>query len=88
MNIGINLLAILPGVSGGIEFYIRNLLVSLAQIDIKNRYYLFTNLDNHHTFELNQANFQRVSVSIGARPQILRIAWEQQCSLPLKNQHT
>jgi len=77
MKIGINLLALLPGVSGGIEFYIRNLLASLAQIDKENHYYLFVNQNNHHTFHFNQANFECVDVGISARPQFRRVAWEQ-----------
>ena len=77
MKVGINLMAFLPGVSGGIEFYIRNLLISLAQLDTENEYYLFTNRDNHHTFAFNQANFHRVRSDVGARPQVARIAWEQ-----------
>ena len=77
MKIGINLLALLPNMSGGIEFYVRNLFASLSKLDSENHYYLFTNSDNDRTFEIDQTNFQRVRVDIRARPQIRRIAWEQ-----------
>jgi len=77
LRIGINLLAFLPGVSGGIEFYVRNLLASLVHVDAENQYFLFTNHDNHHTFEFNKANFRRLRIHVGARPQMARIMWEQ-----------
>jgi glycosyltransferase involved in cell wall biosynthesis len=76
-RIGINLLALLPRVSGGIEFYVRNLLTALGRLDTTNQYYLFTSHDNHGTFDLGYSNFQRVQVGAHARPQISRIAWEQ-----------
>ncbi len=77
MRIGINLLGLLPNVSGGIEFYVRNLLLALTEIDTFNQYYFFTNLENHDTFDLQRANVQRVKVNTRTRPQIVRIAWEQ-----------
>ncbi|GAC1538783.1 MAG: glycosyltransferase family 1 protein [Herpetosiphon sp.] len=77
MNIGINLLAFLPGISGGIEFYARNLLTTLVVNDPQNNYFAFTNRDNHDTFNLHQSNFKRVRVNTGARPQFKRILWEQ-----------
>ena len=77
MRIGINLLAVLPRFSGGIEFYIRNLLIALADIDTENQYYLFTNRDNHELFDAGRPNFQRIQVDTRARPQVSRIAWEQ-----------
>lgn len=77
MRIGVNLLAFLPGVSGGIEFYIRNLLSALAEIDVDNDYFLFTNRDNHDTFQFDNPRFNRVRIDVGARPQIARVAWEQ-----------
>lgn len=77
MKIGINLLAFLPNVSGGIEFYVRNLIDALAQIDSTNEYFLFTNNDNHHTFNLNHSNFHLLRISVGARPQMARVLCEQ-----------
>ena len=82
LNIGINLLAILPGISGGIEFYVQNLLVALAGQDNTDQFTLFTNLDNYHKFEIKKDNFHRVKIGIHSRPQILRIAFEQ-CLLPM-----
>jgi len=77
MRIGINLLALHPTVSGGMEFYIRNLLDALFEIDKFNQYFLFTNQDNHCTFTDGQPNAQWVLCEIGARPQWKRIVWEQ-----------
>jgi len=77
LRIGINLLALYPMVSGGMEFYIRNLLDALFKIDRSNQYVLFTNQDNHCTFADGQPNVQWVLCGIGARPQWKRIAWEQ-----------
>jgi glycosyltransferase involved in cell wall biosynthesis len=77
MRIGINLLALNPKVSGGMEFYLRNLLDSLFEIDMSNQFILFTNRDNHQTFAFTWPNVQIVLCGIGARPQWKRIAWEQ-----------
>ena len=77
MRIGINLLALYPMVSGGVEFYIRNLLDALFKIDRSNEYVLFTNQDNHCTFAGGQPNVQWVLCGVGARPQWKRVAWEQ-----------
>jgi len=77
MRIGINLLALNPKISGGMEFYLRNLLDSLFEIDRSNQFILFTNRDNHQTFAFTWPNVQIVLCRIGARPQWKRIAWEQ-----------
>jgi glycosyltransferase involved in cell wall biosynthesis len=77
MRIGINLLAFLPGVSGGIEFYVRNLILALARIDAANEYYLFANRDNCDVYSVDQRNFHQVRIDVGARPQVKRILWEQ-----------
>jgi glycosyltransferase involved in cell wall biosynthesis len=81
MRIGINLLALYPNISGGIEFYIRNLLDVLFEIDRSNEYVLFTNQDNHCTFAYKWPNVKNVLCGVSARPQWKRIAWEQ-CFLP------
>jgi len=77
MRIGINLLALYPTVSGGTEFYIRNLLDALFKMDMSNQYVLFTNQDNYSTFAHGQPNVQWVLCGLGARPQWKRVAWEQ-----------
>lgn len=94
MRIGINLLALLPNQSGGIEFYARNLIAALEQIDRDNEYFLFTNLDNHDSFCPASTRFSRLRLSVHARPQWKRIAYEQlrlpflACSLRLDVLHS
>jgi glycosyltransferase involved in cell wall biosynthesis len=77
LRIGISLLAFLPGVSGGIELYIRNLLGALERIDKVNDYYLLTNRDNHDVFKTEQHNFHLVRMNVGAHPRSTRVFWEQ-----------
>ncbi len=77
VRIGINLLALKPGLSGGIELYTRNLIGALARVDTRNEYVLFTNSENHHAYEIHTPTFRRVLIPIGTRPQLLRIACEQ-----------
>lgn len=83
MRIGIDLLPLKPRVSGGIEFYIRNLLKAISKIDEENEYYIFTNLDNHNSFNIKNKNFHLHRVNIKAHPQVYRIMWEQ-IFLPIK----
>jgi hypothetical protein len=77
MSIGINLLALYPMISGGMEFYLRNMLGDLFRIDTSNQYVLFTNLDNQNEFSFERSNVQIAPCGISARPQWKRIAWEQ-----------
>ena len=77
MRIGINLLAIRPMVSGGIEFYLRNLLESLFRVDLSNEYILFSNLDCLGDFAFEYKNVQTMRCNIAACPQWKRIIWEQ-----------
>ena len=77
MRIGINLLGLRPNISGGIEFYIRNLLVSLFKVDTFNYYFIFTNKENNNTFKFRQNNVRKILLKIKPDPQIKRIFWEQ-----------
>ena len=77
MRIGINALFLIPGGVGGTETYIRNLLESLARIDEKNEYVLFTNRENSGTFGIAQSNFREVLCPISASFRPARILWEQ-----------
>ena len=42
LRIGVNALYLIPGGVGGTEIYLRHLLEALAQIDDRNRYFVFT----------------------------------------------
>src|SRR5438093_10715826 len=77
MNIGISLLAYVPCVSGGIGFYITNLIRSLQEIDSVNNYYLITNTENENLINPINRNFSVIKTGLSSRPQIRRVAWEQ-----------
>ena len=49
--------------------------------------FLFTNTDNHETFQFSDPRFRRVLCRIGARPQIRRIAFEQVLLPRLASRH-
>ncbi len=46
MRIGINALFMIPGIVGGSETILRNLISNLVSIDSHNEYVLFTNQEN------------------------------------------
>ncbi len=60
MRIGFSVLGLLPDTIGGVETYIRGLLNALAHIDTDNEYVLFTNRDNHDSFDGLGRNFRRI----------------------------
>ena len=51
MRIGINALGMSPGQMGGVEVYIRNLIVNLGRIDLDNEYLVFVSRHNQSVFE-------------------------------------
>ena len=51
MYIGVDLLWVRPGICGGTESFIRNLLNGLAKYDTENQYVLFVAQDNADTFQ-------------------------------------
>ncbi len=67
MKIGINVLGLLPSVIGGGETYIRGLLAGLSRLGTDAEFTLFTNRDNHATFEGLGAKFRRVRCNFSAR---------------------
>lgn len=77
MRIGINALFMIPGKHGGGEKYLRNLLTSLAKIDKKNKYIIFTNRSNSGSFGIKQDNFTEILCNFPARYKLFRIFWEQ-----------
>src|SRR6516164_477001 len=50
MKIGINVSYMTPGMSGGMEWYVRCLIEELARLDCDNEYLLVTGPPNDHTF--------------------------------------
>lgn len=77
MRIGINTLFLIPGKVGGTETYLRGLIHGLSKIDSENEYILFTNQENHTTFEITGRNFQKILCQMPARLKWFRVFWEQ-----------
>lgn len=77
MRLGINLLYLLPEKVGGTETYVRHLIRELAMLDHKNEYIIFTNRENHDTFNISNSNFSKFFCDVSAENKYARIAYEQ-----------
>lgn len=77
MRIGINSLFLIPGQVGGTETYLRGLIEGLTKIDNQNEYILFTNRENHESFQLTASNFSKHLCDFNARFKLYRVFWEQ-----------
>ncbi len=82
MRIGINALYMIPGGVGGTEIYLRSLLAALAEIDPRNRYFVFTNRETGPDLVPKASNFAAVRQPVRAVYRPARIVWEQ-TALPL-----
>jgi glycosyltransferase involved in cell wall biosynthesis len=82
MRIGVNALYLIPGGVGGTETYLRGLLVGLAEIDSRNRYFVFTNRETGIELTPPAGNFETVPQPVRAALRPARILWEQ-TALPL-----
>jgi glycosyltransferase involved in cell wall biosynthesis len=60
MRIGINVSWMKPGDTGGMEWYIRELIYHLAQIDLQNEYVLVLAPINHKTFRLPGPRWKKI----------------------------
>lgn len=78
MRIGIDLLWVRPGICGGTESYIRNLLNGFVQYDKENTYVLFTTRDNAESFRMygSAGNMSIVVCEVDCAVQWKRILWE------------
>lgn len=78
MKIGIDLLWVRPGICGGTESYIRNLMNGFGIYDKVNEYTLFVSLDNSYSFETYEQyhNLKRVVLPVNSASQPRRILWE------------
>lgn len=78
MRIGIDLLWVRPGICGGTESFIRNLMNGFAAYDDKNEYVLFVAKDNADSFtEYGQYRNMRLEVCpVLCASQPKRILWE------------
>jgi len=58
MHIGLNAIEFVPGKFGGMETYLRNLVVFLQALDTKNRYTLFCDQKYADEFSITSEQFQ------------------------------
>jgi glycosyltransferase involved in cell wall biosynthesis len=77
MKIGLNLLFMLPGVTGGIQTCALALLRELGRLDHHNRYYVFLNLESSGLSWDLPSNFVRVICPFRATNRLARYVWEQ-----------
>lgn len=78
MKIGIDLLWVRPGICGGTESYIRNLMEGFGQYDKANTYVLLVSGDNGDSFASydRYANMERLALPVESASQPKRILWE------------
>ena len=78
MKIGIDLLWVRPGICGGTESYIRNLMEGFGQYDKANMYVLLVSKDNGDSFAPydRYANMERLALPVESASQPKRILWE------------
>lgn len=78
MKIGVDLLWVRPGICGGTESFIRNLLGGFAEYDMENEYVLFAAKDNADSFS-GYAGRERMTVCtcpVECANRLKRILWE------------
>ena len=78
MRIGVDLLWVRPGIVGGTESFVRNLLDGFGQYDNENEYVLFAATDNAATFgDYEKYSNMRIHVCpVACASQGKRILWE------------
>ena len=82
-RIGVNALYLIPGGVGGTEVYLHNLLRALAEIDSRNRYFVFVNRETGDDLCPAAPNFTLARSRVPARLRPARLVWEQTV-LPLQ----
>ena len=77
MQVGINLLYLLPGVVGGTQTYAQELLRALAKQRETHEYFLFVNEESRDLPLPSAPNFQRVICPVRAHSRSARYRYEQ-----------
>ncbi len=77
MNIGINLLFLIPGKVGGTEIFARNIITELSKLDKINSYFLYLNDENLSLFKGLPKNFKIIHCRFNAIKRFKRVIWEQ-----------
>ncbi len=83
MRIGINALYLLPGMVGGSEVYIRNLVKFITRATSKHEFFIFVNSETKGVFDRLGPALNVVECNVRARSRIKRIFYEQ-IILPVK----
>ena len=78
MKIGIDLLWVRPGICGGTESFIRNLMNGFGRFDLSNTYLLLLSEDNADSFAeyQNYPNMESITLPVCSASQPKRILWE------------
>lgn len=90
MLVGIDLTWVKPGKNGGTEFYIRNLLDGILELDSKIKFKLFVANDNYETFNhyCNDNRFSLVRCNLNANNLVQRVIWKNMFLYSkMKNEH-
>jgi glycosyltransferase involved in cell wall biosynthesis len=82
LRIGVNALYMIPGQVGGTEIYLRNLLRALAELDLVNEYFVFTNEETGPDL-INTDRFHTRLQELRASNRPMRLIWEQ-TQLPMQ----
>jgi len=77
MRFGINLLYLLPGISGGVETYADGLLTGLSQLDNENEFFIFVNQNAAQWRIPDKNNFIRVVCPVEGLKRHRRYFYEQ-----------
>jgi glycosyltransferase involved in cell wall biosynthesis len=83
MRIGVNLLFLIPGVSGGVQTYAVSLLRALENLDSDNEYFIFLNREAAQIDLPTKPSFRYVICPFSASSRLTRYLWEQSY-LPIK----
>jgi glycosyltransferase involved in cell wall biosynthesis len=76
LRICVNALAIEPGITGGGETFLVNLMNRLSSHDIRNQYLVLVTADNRHLFETNQPKLECRTVIATSHSRFLRLMFE------------
>lgn len=76
MRIGIDTFALLDTMAGA-ERYTQNVIRALAQIDSRNKYYIFLTPKNEKYYRIEKENFENVIVNFSNQNRVKRILFEQ-----------
>lgn len=77
MRIGLNLLFLLPGISGGTETYAKGLMTGLSRCGVEHEYFVYLNQYAADLWLPETENFKRIICPIDGRRRLSRYAYEQ-----------